>query len=429
MIALSLRGPMRASLSVLDSGGSGAMPVRRLLAFVGVGLIVIGTLAAAVAVTGQSPRVAVSRIGTGTSSRINNRVPGKVELDSSWPYAADPAALSSMTRTPGSVLAWNELGPAGTAYDSGIGAVGVLLSSESAFRQPLVAGLTITDLGTLGGSFSVASGINGLGQVVGQSSASSGFQHAFLWQNGTMADLGTLGGTFSEARSINDAGGIVGASNTTSGIFPIDAFLWQNGTTTDLGNLGGNYESAATAINDPGQVVGVSLTASFAAHAFLWQNGTMADLGTLGGTFSLANDINDRGQVVGESNTSSGSYRAFLWQNGTMTDLGTLPGGTVSSASGINDLGQIVGVSLNESTTPFVFHVLRSQTGTMTDRGAFRATTGINDLGQIVGVSFTTSGAVGHAVLWQNGTMTDLGTLPNGTISLALSINELGTTP
>ena len=83
MIALSLRGPMRASLSVLDSGGSGAMPVRRLLAFVGVGLIVIGTLAAAVAVTGPSPRVAVSRIGMGTSSRINNRVPGKVELDSS----------------------------------------------------------------------------------------------------------------------------------------------------------------------------------------------------------------------------------------------------------------------------------------------------------------------------------------------------------
>src|SRR2546426_298466 len=314
------------------------MPVRRLLAFVGVGLIVIGTLAAAVAVTGPSPRVAVSRIGMGTSSRINNRVPGKVELDSSWPYAADLAALTSMTRTPGSVLAWNELGPAGTAYASGIGAVGVLPSSESAFRQPLFAGLTITD----------------------------------------------------------------------------------------LGKSGGRCATAATAINGPGQVVGVSLTASFAAHAFLWQNGTMADLGTLGGTFSLANDINDRGQVVGESNTSSGSYRAFLWQNGTMTDLGTLPGGTVSSASGVNDLGQIVGVSLNESTTPFVFHAFLWQNGTMTDLGAFSEATGVNDLGQIVGVSFTTSGAVGHAVLWQNGTMTDLGTLPNGTISLALSINDLG---
>src|SRR2546427_12787642 len=135
---------------------------------------------------------------------------------------------------------------------------------------------------------------------------------------------------------------------------------------TDVGNLGGNCESVASGINGPGQVGGVSLTASCAAHAFLWQNGTMADLGTLGGTFSLANDINDRGQVVGESNTSSGAYRAFLWQNGTMTDLGTLPGGTASSASGINDLGQIVGASLNESTAPLVVHAVLCQTSTLT---------------------------------------------------------------
>src|SRR5207245_7914924 len=95
---------------------------------------------------------------------------------------------------------------------------------------------------------------------------------------------------------------------------------------------------------------------------------------------SVANDINDRGQVVGESNTSSGSYRAFLWQNGTMTDLGTLPGGTVSSASGINDLGQIVGVSLNESTTPFVFHAFRWQNGTMTDIRPFTSASVRNDV-------------------------------------------------
>src|SRR2546425_6683386 len=264
MIALSMKASMRLSLSFVDSGGAGAMAVRRLLAFVGVGLIVIGTLAAAVAVTGPAPRVSVARTGLGTSFRIRNRALWEVGLDPSGPDVADALGLSG---TPGSVLAWNELGPAGTGYDSGIGAVGVLPSSEPTFRQPLSAGLTITDLGTLGGSFSVASGINELGQVVGQSSTSSGFQHAFLWENGTMADLGTFGGTFSEARSINDAGEIVGASNTTSGMFPIDAFLWQHGTMTDLGPLGGSNESAAVANNDGGQVVGVSVPAAFAAHA------------------------------------------------------------------------------------------------------------------------------------------------------------------
>lgn len=60
----------------------------------------------------------------------------------------------------------------------------------------------ITDLGTLGGTKSIATGINNLGQIVGYSSINSGQNHAFLWQNGKMTDLGTLGGEWSEAYSI-----------------------------------------------------------------------------------------------------------------------------------------------------------------------------------------------------------------------------------
>src|SRR3954452_12835790 len=42
--------------------------------------------------------------------------------------------------------------------------------------------LSITDLGTLGRRYSIASGINDLGQVVGESSTASGRIDAFLWQ-------------------------------------------------------------------------------------------------------------------------------------------------------------------------------------------------------------------------------------------------------
>src|SRR2546428_10824145 len=105
-----------------------------------------------------------------------------------------------------------------TASDSRRGEVAVLPSSQPASGQPLSAGLTITDLGTLGGTASIAFGVNNVGQVVGDSNTTtSGIRpHAFLWQNGAMTDLGTLGGTFSTASGISNFGQGVGVSDTSS---------------------------------------------------------------------------------------------------------------------------------------------------------------------------------------------------------------------
>src|SRR6266576_6539637 len=71
---------------------------------------------------------------------------------------------------------------------------------------------TVTDLGTLGGCCSDASGINGNGQVSGTATDVSGDVHAFLWQGGAMTDLGTLGGRYSYGFAINDNGQIAGGS-------------------------------------------------------------------------------------------------------------------------------------------------------------------------------------------------------------------------
>jgi probable HAF family extracellular repeat protein len=90
---------------------------------------------------------------------------------------------------------------------------------------------------------------------------------------------------------------------------------------------------------------------------------SIVDLGTLGGPFSSASAINNRGQIVGVSNTDPVTLRGFLWEEDAMTELGTLPGGHFSGASGINDRGQIAGTSTNE-----LFEAARGDVGERTDR-------------------------------------------------------------
>ncbi len=156
-----------------------------------------------------------------------------------------------------------------------------------------------TALGTLGGYFSLAYGINDAGQAVGRSyTAANREHHAFITgPDGTgMADLGTLGGVHSFAYAINDVGQVVGQSGTGSGL--VHAFMTgpDGEGMTDLGTLGGY--SLAYGINDAGQVVGWSTTAAMGpAHAFITgPDGTdMTDLGTLAGDFSAASGINDAG--------------------------------------------------------------------------------------------------------------------------------------
>jgi probable HAF family extracellular repeat protein len=337
-------------------------------------------------------------------------------------------------------------------------------------------GYTAMDLGTLGGSWSIAVAINSLGQITGESETSSSHIRAFLWTNGTMTDLGTLGGNSSSPVAMNDSGQVVGWSDTASG--QGHAFLWAGGAMTDLGTiastgsqavainrdghvagwrltadghrrafvwkgagpidigtLGGLYSEPA-AINDAGQVVGVSCTAGAPAiglgctdggerHAFLWDDGVMVDLGTLGGSWSTATALNAAGTVVGGSSTGEYGRRAFLWRDGMMQDLGDLL--AVAEALAVNDADQVIGYGLNERGA---FRAFFWEDGVAQELGTLDSDswsdpwsypTAINRAGQVVGWS----GFKGfmRAFLWQSGVMTELGSLGGGEGG-ALALND-----
>jgi probable HAF family extracellular repeat protein len=230
----------------------------------------------------------------------------------------------------------------------------------------------VTDLGTLGGSWSDGNAINHRGQVVGESALSGDSQErAYFWAGGNLHVL-----VDGWAYDINDLGQVPG--------FDGQAFLWSRGAgVTDLG-----FEGKPYGINNLGQLAGQMYGNS--PHAFLWtKDSGLSDLGTLSGQgVSGANDIDNLGEVVGQSATT-GAPHAFLWtQPGGMKDLGTLDGNTnsTSGANAINDSGQIVGSSF--SYTLGVTHAAYFTPSGVVDLGSlggYSWATDVNSTGQVVG--------------------------------------------
>jgi probable HAF family extracellular repeat protein len=228
--------------------------------------------------------------------------------------------------------------------------------------------------------------------------------------------------------AINDRGQIVGNSVTASGV--IHAFIWQHGRLRDLGTLFGK-ETRAVAINDRGQVVGYSNTGvnddgHAMAHAFLWQQGHMKDLGTLGGDYSYPSALNDRGQVIGWSGTvigASGDFDPFLWQDGRMADLG--PRQADSAPIDINNAGQVVGaVGL---VAVLWEHGRRVTVAKPKSDSGNAAAVLINDRGEVVVKSFHASSA--HklsGLVWHDGILTTLPTTRADAFSGVTAINSAG---
>jgi len=260
----------------------------------------------------------------------------------------------------------------------------------------------MVDLGTNGGTQAWASGITDLGQVVGSyQPTGQSYAHAFTYQNGQFKDLGTLSGTEAQGLAVNASGQIVGESDG-------NAFLYSNGTMRTVGPV--SSSGYGTAISKLGIAVGFysqfdSNANVFDNYGFLY-NPTTNKTTLL--TFTVVpaqyvglfpHGVNDKGEVVGELGGSLGSH-GFYYINGVYTSVidpsGPLDRGD-SWLMAINNNSVAVGGSSFTGTE----HAILYQNGSLTNlNGLIDPSSGwklqnaddINDLGQIVGVGVDPQG-------------------------------------
>ncbi len=273
--------------------------------------------------------------------------------------------------------------------------------------------------------------------------------------------LGSLGGTVGRSNAVNDRGWVSGWWNLP-GDTNHHAVLWIDAQSNDLGTLGGpNSEIEFIATNDFGLLAVGSDTSNIDPYgenfcfftpsdnrlcsAFQWQNGVMSALPGLGGNNSYATSSNRSGHIVGFAETVFDpnclapqvfDFHGGLWKDGRVQNLYPLSGDAVSAAFAINDWDVAAGGSgFCGSTSVLGFalslHAVIWRNGSPTDLGSLggqfnNVATGINSRGQVVGMSDLPGDSTNHAFLWQNGTITDLGTLPGDVFSVAWKISERG---
>jgi uncharacterized protein (TIGR03437 family) len=272
----------------------------------------------------------------------------------------------------------------------------------------------------------------------------------------TIQDLGTLPNLPScNGTALSQSGNVAGyctsqidenllSSNTSTHVF-----LYSKGVMTDLNVTYPPTGAVPTAVNDSGAVVGGALNLDLvdstgSASPFIYLNGAIqppsVPLESL-----LPLGLNNAGQMIGTA-IEIGNYtlnyfidsKAFLVpiSGGAITQLAAPTSGGGAAAFAINSNGVVAGAGVGQNATnitPMLWQNLTPQALPLLSGFQEAIATSVNDSSVAAGVAFNINfetlidpSAMAHAVLFNSGSVTDLGVLPGDYSSVAAAINNSG---
>jgi probable HAF family extracellular repeat protein len=308
----------------------------------------------------------------------------------------------------------------GTAPTVGVVVVAAVLAGPAFAAPALAATPAQYNLTIVGSAQTELFGINKNGDVFGIAvEKGAKVQEGFLLRAGStqMVFLGSPGdqanaNSVSSPEAINASADVVGSA-TSFATGSKTAVEWPaSATPTDLGAQLGlqNFVNSPelTSINDNGLITGFG--SNRGDIGFTISGSTVTKLPVLpnGGVDTEPIAVNNSGLIVGQADTTKSDFQAAEWQNGAITALGMLPGSLTSEALAVNSSGEAVGADVLTSDSDA--HAVLFANGTVTDLKApgtgDASANAINDNGVIVG-----DAGNGHAFVFQNGQSTDLNNL------------------
>ncbi len=195
-----------------------------------------------------------------------------------------------------------------------------------------------------GATQTIARGLNDKGDVVGRFETTEGVGHGYIYRNGKYTQLDFPGpeGTGTFPWNINASGVIVGRFTLPGGDGP-HGFLYSKGKWTRIDHPE-SKTSAANGINGSGEIVGIWFDAQRNEHSFRLREGRFSSIDVPNAQRTLVDAILESGTVSGTFRDPGGVSRAYIMDRaGCVTTINNehYPGVTV--ARGINMLGAVVG--------------------------------------------------------------------------------------